>query len=489
MGDHPRLMPVQSQTRQAPYSVEAEQTVLGAMMLDNRVIATVRGKLVAESFFRADHQVIFAAICAMADDRKPVDFVTLSAHAKQAGTLDEMGGIAYLSSLWENTIPTNADAYADIVMERALLRSLIAAGGDIAELGYRPEGKDVDEVMDEARARLSRIETVRSTEGEFTLMGDMAAAWHDDYHSRKAAVKAPGIQTGFKNLDAVIIGMEPGDLVLAGGATGMGKTILGLSIAEHVASYEGPAAGVSLEMPKKQWMTRLVASRGRIPLSRLRDPRQTDFDFDEEVTRALAQVNRLPFYVSDTAGQSIHQIRARTLRLQERLKGGLKLLLVDYIQLVAGDRRQSDSRAIELDSVSRGLKRLAKECGCVVMALAQVNDDANKRDNKRPRLSDFRESKGLTQDADIVILLYRDEYHDRKSPHAGIVEVDVVKQRNGELKVAELQWLGGYCAMTDYFGPSASERIAAARAQDPEKPSGRGGMKAPKSLLPVGLQS
>lgn len=484
MGD---LRPMSPGPRQAPYSIESEQAVLGGILRDNRAWTEAAARVVETDFYRADHQLIWRGLSELIAAKTPCDFVTLTEHFRARGALDEVGGMSYLGSLCDET-PSSANvaAYARLVREQSVLRTLIIAGGDIAEMGYRPGGRDIDELLADAHKRVMDLNVARSKEGDLELLSDSVGAWHSDYLARKSDENPPGLQTGFANLDQLLIGLEPGDLMITAGATGMGKTVFGLTIADHVATHAGASAGISLEMPKKQWLTRLVASRGRIPLQRLRDPRQCDAFFDDEVVRALQGMNRLPFYVSDQSGQTIHQIRSRVMGLQDRLKGGLKFLLVDYLQLIVGDRHGSDTRASELDAIGRALKRLAKDAGIAILGLAQVNDDPNKRDNKRPRLGDLRESKGLTQDADIVCLLYRDEYHDKNTPHKGIVEVDVAKQRNGKLDVAELQWLGGYCSMSDYTGPSSSERIAAA------KPKGEGnekrGMQSPKTLLPKNLQ-
>lgn len=442
--------------RSPPFSIEAEQSVLGGLILDNRQILEVRSRVTEGDFYRADHQLIFGAICELEATRRPADFITLVEHLRARNLLEDAGGISYLGSLANDTPSSaNATAYADIVRERALLRSLIAAGSDIQSLGYNPDGRDGVALLSVAQKLVMDIQSANDN-GEPRLIGDDIAAWSQEFYARQRDNKPPGLQTGFRAIDQELTGLEAGDLIIPAGATGMGKTVFGLTVAEHIARTAGPVLGISLEMPRRQWLSRLVASRASIPLRHLRDPRQMDALYEDQITRALSEINRLPFYVDDTSGLTIHHIRTRAMRLHRRV--GLKFMLVDYLQLVTGERRQSDTRTNEMDSVSRGLKALAKELGIPIMALAQINNKVTERDTKRPRLSDLRESGGITQDADVVLGLYRDEYYHRESPHRGVVEVITLKQRNGDMDTVDLAWEGGFCRMSDYHGPDYKAR-------------------------------
>ncbi len=456
--------------RQAPYSVENEQAVLGAMLLDNRCTHDVRALLVEQDFFRLDHQLVFRGICDMHDKRVPCDFATLSEWMRRAGTLDEAGGLSYLGTLANETpSAANVVAYAELVKQRSTLRRLIAIGGDIAEMGYRPDNEDVGDLVAAAQ-RMVMDMAGGSDKNEPRLLSNDLEDWDDDFHRRKHADYASGLQTGLRDLDAQIVGLEPGDLMVIAGATSMGKTVVGLTIADNVLKRNDPVLAFSLEMPGKQLLTRQVASRGDVPLRYLRDPRNgsvTDVLHDGVIATTLNHMRSMPFYVNDRAGLTIQQIYSQAMRLKHKVD--FKLLLIDYFQLIGGERRNGENRTNELDKVSRDSKRLAKDLGVPVILLAQVNDDHTKRADKRPWPNEIRECKALPHDADILALLYRDDYFDKKSIHKGIVELNIAKQRNGALGTVELKWQGGLCRVVDYDGPTAKERRAEAKAEEASK--------------------
>ncbi|MFP5304822.1 MAG: replicative DNA helicase [Gammaproteobacteria bacterium] len=450
---------LQAQPKLPPYSIEAEQSVLGGLMLDNRAWHELADRLSPEDFYREDHQLIYRAICELVGTNRPCDFVTLSEHLKAHGQLDAAGGLAYLGSLANDTpSAANVLAYAEIVRERAVLRGLIAAGGDIAELGFRSEGRPHAELLDLAEQKVfalrSRAEHARST--YFAMPELMESLERKIDFLRQNPAGLAGLATGFTDFDAKTTGLHPGDLVILAGRPSMGKTSFALNVAEHVALYEKqPAAVFSMEMPAEQLALRMVSSFARIPMGKLRSGDLEDRDWDRLVSQG-GLIREAPLYIDETGALSPLELRARARRIKAR--HGLGLIVVDYIQLmqVPGSK---DNRTNEISEISRSLKALAKELAVPVIALSQLNRGVEQRDNKRPRMADLRESGGIEQDADLVVFIYRDEVYNRDSPDKGTAEIIIAKQRNGPLGVVKTAFLGEYTRFenlaqgyTDDFG-------------------------------------
>lgn len=442
MTDRPTT--VRPQPKLPPYSIEAEQSVLGGLMLDNRAWNELADRLSTEDFYRDDHQLIYRAICELVGSARPCDFVTLSEHLKARGQLDDAGGLAYLGSLANDTpSAANVLAYADIVRERAVLRGLVSAGGDIAELGFRADGRSYAELLDLAEQKVfalrSRAEHARS--GYHSMPDLMQKLEEKIEFLRDNPEGLAGLSTGFTDLDQKTTGLHPGDLVILAGRPSMGKTAFSLCIAEDVALHQNKAVAVfSMEMPADQLALRLLSSFARIPMSRLRTGELSDRDMDR-IASMNSVLREAPLFIDETGALSPLELRARARRIKAR--HGLGLIVVDYIQLmqVPGTR---ENRTNEISEISRSLKALAKELEVPVIALSQLNRGVEQRDNKRPRMADLRESGGIEQDADLVVFIYRDEVYNKESPDAGTAEIIIAKQRNGPLGTVKTAFLGEF---------------------------------------------
>ncbi len=433
-----------AQPKQPPHSIEAEQSVLGGLMLDNRVFYDLADSLAPEDFYRADHQLIYRAIGELIGATKPCDFVTLSEHLRNQGRLEEAGGIAYLGSLAVDTYSvSNLKHYADIVRERSVLRSLIAIGTDVAEMGYRPEGRSPPELIDEAEQRVFAIrERGQKRESQYLDMPHLMTQVEARIELLRNDPNAlAGLSTGFTDFDKKTTGLHPGDLVIVAGRPSMGKTSFAMNIAEHAAIVDKkPVAVFSMEMSADQLATRVLSSFGRINQERLRGGQLDDNDWSRLVS-ASALIREAPLYIDETGALSPLDLRARARRMTAR--HGIKLIVVDYLQLmqVPGS---SDNRTNEISEISRNLKSLAKELNLPIIALSQLNRAVEQRDNKRPRMADLRESGGIEQDADLVVFIYRDEVYNPQSPDRGTAEILIAKQRNGPLGTVKTAFLGHF---------------------------------------------
>ena len=427
-----------------PHSIEAEQSVLGGLMLDNRAWDDIGDRITGEDFYREDHRMIFEAIAELCSTSKPCDFITLCEHLRHKGKLEEAGGVPYLGTLANDTpSAANVMAYAEIVRERSVLRTLIAAGGDIAELGFRPDGRGHSELIDVAEQKVFAIrnKTAHAT-GDYSMMPqlmDIVERRIDEMRTNPGGLA--GLPTGFTDLDKLTTGLHPGDLVILAGRPAMGKTSFALNIAEHVALYEMTGAAVfSMEMPADQLALRVLSSFARIDMGKLRSGELEDRDWDR-LTSQGGLVREAPIYIDETGALSPLELRARARRMKQR--HDIQLIIVDYIQLmqVPGTK---ENRTNEISEISRSLKALAKELNLPVIALSQLNRGVEQRDNKRPRMSDLRESGGIEQDADIVAFVYRDEVYNKESPDKGTAEIIIVKQRNGPLGTVKTAFFGQY---------------------------------------------
>jgi replicative DNA helicase len=431
--------------RVPPQSIEAEQSVLGGLLLDNSTWDSIADRLRAEDFYRRDHQQIFTAIAELSARSEPSDAVTLAEYLAAKGLTEETGGLAYLAGLARDT-PTAANirAYADIVRERSLLRQLIRVSGEVAASAYDSEGRTAVELVDEAERRVFEIaEQGRRTGSGFVPLHDILGATIDRLDLlQQNQGQLTGVSTGYHDLDRMTAGLQPGDLIIVAGRPSMGKTTLALNIAENAAiGASTPVAVFSMEMSRDQLAMRMISSLGRVDQSHLRTGNFGDEDW-ARINGAIAQMKTAPIYIDDSGALTPTEVRARARRLK-REKGGLGLIVVDYLQLmqVPGTK---ENRATEISEISRSLKALAKELRVPVIALSQLNRSVEQRTDKKPVMSDLRESGAIEQDADLIVLIYREEVYEPETPRKGIADIIIAKQRNGPTGEVHLTFLGKY---------------------------------------------
>lgn len=431
--------------RVPPHSIQAEQAVIGGLMLDNVAWDQVADRVGQEDFYRREHRSIFEAIANLARVNDPFDVVTLAEELERLGTLDDLGGMPYLGAL-ANETPTAANirAYADIVREHSVMRQLIQVGTEIADSGFQPEGKKVDELLDRAENKVFQIAEQRTREGEGfqpikKLLGDAVDRIETMYASNEAIT---GLSTGFTDLDNMTSGLQPADLVIVAGRPSMGKTSFAMNMAENVAIKSGkPVAIFSLEMPGESLTLRMMSSLGRIDQHRVRTGKLEDDEWPR-LTSAVSLLQEANIFIDDTAALNPTEMRARCRRLV-REHGDLGLVVIDYLQLMnAGGN--AENRTTEISAISRSLKALAKELKVPVVALSQLNRSLEQRSDRRPIMSDLRESGAIEQDADVILFIYRDEVYNEESPDKGIAEIIISKQRNGPIGKVRLTFLGQY---------------------------------------------
>ena len=429
--------------KQPPYSIEAEQSVLGGLLLDNRAWNELADRLNETDFYRVDHQLIYKAICDLIGFGRPCDFVTLAEHLRTQEKLEEAGGLSYLGTLAADTpSAANIVAYADIVRERSVLRSLIAAGQDISDLGFRAEGRQPQELIDIAEQKVFKIRErgTRAQSSYFDMPAIMASVFERISSVRDNPQGTAGLPTGFVEFDNKTSGLGEGDLMILAARPSMGKTTLAVNIAEHVAFERKEGVAVfSMEMSAEQIGYRVISSRGGIPMQKLRSGELSDQEMDQ-LTWTINRLREAPLFIDETGALSPNDLRARARRLAMRTN--LKLIVVDYIQLmqVPGTK---DNRTGEISEISRSLKALAKELKLPIIALSQLNRGVEQRDNKRPRMADLRESGGIEQDADLVVFIYRDWVYNKTSDETQ-AEIIIAKQRNGPLGAVPLEFHGQY---------------------------------------------
>ncbi len=431
--------------RVPPHSVEAESSVLGGLLLDNGAWDRV-GDLVSEGdYYRAEHQLVYGAIAALINASKPADVITVFEQLQSQGKAEAVGGLAYLNSLAQY-VPSAANIrrYAEIVRERAILRKLISASDDIATQAFNPKGKPVANILDEAEQKIFNIgeEGSRMKQGfqsMDTLVVDLLDRVQDMADN---PMDVTGVPTGFIDLDRMTSGLQAGDLVVLAARPSMGKTAFAINIAEHVALNEGlPVAVFSMEMGAAQLAVRIVGSIGRINQGHLRTGKLTDDEWPR-LTEAIERLRTVSLHIDETPGLTPGELRANARRLARQC-GKLGLIVVDYLQLMSGSSSDGgDNRATELGEISRGLKMLAKELQCPVIALSQLNRSVEQRTDKRPMMSDLRESGAIEQDADIIMFIYRDEYYTKDAcKEPGVAEIIIGKQRNGPTGTVKLTFL------------------------------------------------
>jgi replicative DNA helicase len=432
--------------RVPPHSVEAEQSVIGGLLLDNLAWDRAAELLTESDFYRHEHRLIFAAIGSLVGAGKPADVVTVNEVLQRLGQAEDCGGLAYLNALAEG-VPSAANVrrYAEIVRERAILRKLISASDEIATRAFNTQGQPVPQILDEAETRILRIgeEGARGQAG-FQEMRGLVKALLDrvDELDKNGAEEVTGVRTGFYDLDRMTAGLQKGDLIVLAARPSMGKTALALNMAEHVAVEEGlPVAVFSMEMGASQLALRLVGSLGRIDQSNLRTGRLRDDEW-ERLPGAAHKLAQAPVFIDETAALNPAELRARARRLARQYGGTLGLIVVDYLQLMSGSGGGSEeNRATVLGEISRGLKGLAKELQCPVIALSQLNRSVETRTDKRPMMSDLRESGAIEQDADLIMFIYRDDYYNKDSKEPGVAEIVLAKQRNGPVGTVKLTFL------------------------------------------------
>jgi replicative DNA helicase len=443
-----------------PSSVEAEQSVLGGLLLENEALDKIADVLSEVDFYRHDHRLIYHHICKLIEQSRPADIVTVAESLENSAELSSVGGIAYLGALAQNT-PTAANIrrYAEIVRERSVMRKLVEVGSGIAESAYNPQGRDAQQLLDEAEAKIFKIAESgnRSSQG-FVDMKSLLPAVADriDYlYQRENQGAVTGVPTGFDDLDERTSGFQPGDLIIVAGRPSMGKTAFSLNIAENVAlDTKLPVAVFSMEMGATQLATRMIGSVGRLDQHRMRNGNLEDDDW-VRLTTALGKLNDAPIYIDEGAGLSSFDVRARARRLHRQC-GKLGLIVVDYLQLMAGTSgRASENRATEISEISRSLKSLAKELDVPVVALSQLNRSVEQRPDKRPVMSDLRESGAIEQDADLILFIYRDEVYNPDSDDKGTAEIIIAKQRNGPIGRVRLTFLGQHTRFENFVSGNA----------------------------------
>jgi replicative DNA helicase len=435
--------------RLPPQSIEAEQAVLGAIILEGESITKAIDVLSPEDFYKEPHRKIYTAMLELFDKNEPIDLITLSEHLKDKGVLEEAGGISYLSQL-ATVVPTSANIryHAKVVREKALLRAIIRSCTDIVSKVYEmPE--DAEEMVDYAERLIFEISEKR-TNANFYQMKDVVKNTFkmiETMYDKKAVIT--GVPSGFKDLDELTSGFQPGDLIIIGGRPGMGKTAFSLNIAQHVGIEMGePVAFFSLEMSKEQVAMRLLSSLAMVNSVALRKGFITKKDW-EKLTDAAVRLSEAPIYIDDSSQISVLEIRAKARRLKME-KGRLSLIIIDYLQLMRG-RTSYDIREQEIAEISRSLKAMAKELKVPVIALSQLNRSVEKTSDRKPTLANLRESGAIEQDADVIIFLYRDEVYNKKNPaNKGKAEVIVAKQRNGPTDTVYLTFLSDYTRFLDY---------------------------------------
>ena len=441
-----------------PHSIEAEQSILGGLLIDNKAIDRIAGQVSASDFYRNDHRIIFTHISKLIDNNDPADIVTVAESLEQNAELTKVGGVAYLGLVAENT-PTasNISGYAKIVRERSIMRNLVEVGSDIVESAFSPQGKDAQQLLDESESKIFQIADAGTSEKlgfiDIKELLPKAAQRIDDLYQLDDPNGVTGVPSGYSDLDQKTAGLQPGDLIIIAGRPSMGKTSLALNIAEHVGMEAGlPVAIFSMEMGAAQLTMRLLGSVGKLDQHKMRIGQLEDEDWPK-LTNALGVLNEAPIFIDEGSALNSYEVRARARRLH-RQQGKLGLIVIDYIQLMSSANEQStENRATEVSEISRSLKALAKELNVPVVALSQLNRSVESRPDKRPMMSDLRESGAIEQDADVIMFIYRDEVYNPETAEKGVAEILLSKQRNGPTGTVKLTFLGQYTRFENYANP------------------------------------
>ena len=441
--------------RVPPHSIEAEQSVLGGLLLDNAAWDRIADFISEDDFYRFDHRLIFQAIVKLINSSRPADVITVFDYLSASAKADDAGGLSYLNALAQNTpSAANIRRYAEIVRDRGILRKLITVADEIAGQALNPQGKEVKQMLDDAESKIFAIaeEGARGAQGFQAIQPLLTQVVEriDELYNRDHTSDITGVPTGFIDLDRMTSGLQPGDLIIVAGRPSMGKTAFSINIGENVAIDSGlPVAVFSMEMGGAQLAMRMLGSVGKLDQHRLRTGRLIDEDWPR-LTHAIQKMNEAQFYIDETPALSSIELRARSRRLSRQC-GKLGLIIIDYLQLMAGNSG-GENRATEISEISRSMKGLAKELGCPVIALSQLNRSLEQRPNKRPVMSDLRESGAIEQDADVILFIYRDQVYNPDSPDKGTAEIIIGKQRNGPIGSVRLSFLGEYTEFDNYVG-------------------------------------
>ncbi len=440
-----------------PNSVEAEQSLIGGLMLDKSAWDKIADVVTAEDFYRNDHRIIYAAIADLVEHGSPCDVVTLCECLENRGELMKAGGLEYLAALANETPgAANARAYANIVRERSMLRSLISAGNEISGSAFATEGRSATDLVDEAERRVFEIAErgARGRSGFRSLKQILPETVDRIDMLHQSDGEITGIATGFNEFDKLTAGLQGGELVIIAGRPSMGKTTLAVNIAENAAiGAKVPTAIFSMEMPSQQLAFRMISSLGRVDMRHLRTGKFPDEDWSR-INTAVQLMSDAPIFIDDTAALSPTEIRARARRLQR--EHGLGLIVIDYMQLmqVPGSK---ENRATEISEISRSLKALAKELNLPVVVLSQLNRSVEQRTDKRPVMSDLRESGAIEQDADVIVFIYREEVYNPDTPKKGLADIAIAKQRNGPIGDFLLTFVGKYTKFENFVPDSYGE--------------------------------
>jgi len=425
-----------------PHDIEAEQAIIGSILMDKEAVNAAVETLKEEDFYREDNKVIYRAIMNLYEKGSPIDIITLKSELVSLGTFDQIGGLEYLSSLTEK-VPTtaNVDRYIKIVDEKSILRKLIGSANEIIKLGY-DEGEEVTDIMDQAEKKIFDIMQNKNQKG-FSIIKDVLIetfAQIEELYNNKQHIT--GVPSGFSDLDYKLAGLQKSDLILVAARPAMGKSAFALNIGAHAAvKAKTPVAIFNLEMSKEQMVSRMLCSESMVDSNKVRTGKLEDSDWIK-ITEGLAPLSEAPIYIDDTPGISIMEIRAKCRKM--KLEKNIGLVIIDYLQLIQGSSKKSGTREQEISEISRSLKILAKEINVPVIALSQLSRAAEQRQDHRPMLSDLRESGAIEQDADIVMFLYRDDYYNPETEKKDIAEVIIAKNRSGSTGTVELKWMGSY---------------------------------------------
>ena len=436
-----------------PNSIQAEQSVLGALMLDNQTWDSIADKVGESDFYRKDHRLIFSTIEKLAEKQIPFDVITISETLESIGELENAGGLSYLGLLAKDTpSAANIVTYANIVRDRSVLRQLIHVGTEISDSAFNTEGRETADLLENAEREVFKIAEQRQRgQGGFMPIRSLLAKAVDRIEimfGQEGSIT--GASTGFTELDRLTSGLQPADLIIVAGRPSMGKTTIAMNMAENVAIKSGqPVAVFSMEMPGDSLAMRMMSSLGRIDQHKVRTGKLEDDDWPR-LTSAMSLLAETKLFIDDTPALSPTEVRSRARRLT-REHGQLGLIVLDYLQLMQSPS-SGENRVQQISDISRSLKALAKELNVPVVALSQLNRNLEQRPNKRPVMSDLRESGAIEQDADLIIFVYRDEVYNEDSPDKGIAEIIIGKQRNGPLGVVRLTFLGQYTRFENHAG-------------------------------------
>ncbi|USD37079.1 MULTISPECIES: replicative DNA helicase [Ferrimonas] len=438
-----------------PHSLEAEQSVLGGLMLNNDVFDQVAERVVKEDFYSRSHQFIYAAMSQLLENGHPLDLVTVSEELNRLGELDNVGGIAYLSDISRNTPSVaNIVAYAEIVRERAVVREMIKVANEIADAGFNPDGRDSGALLDLAETKVFKIAESRTSANEGpenikSILEKTVDKIEELYSNPHNGVT--GVSSGFSDLDKMTAGFQPSDLIIVAARPSMGKTTFAMNLCEQAAMNEDkPVLIFSLEMPSEQIMMRMLASLGRVDQTKIRTGQLNDEDWARVSGTMGLMMEQGKMYIDDGSGLTPTDVRSRARRVA-REYGGLSMIMVDYLQLMQVPAL-SDNRTLEIAEISRSLKALAKELNVPVIALSQLNRSLEQRADKRPVNSDLRESGSIEQDADLIMFIYRDEVYHPDTAEKGTAEIIIGKQRNGPIGKVPLTFQGMFSRFDNYAG-------------------------------------